>query len=250
MPDRAAPDPVPAPHSMSRPQLVYLWLTAVFVTALLVANIVGSKFFHFGTVAIGPLEVHVEHSVGMFAFPVTFLLTDLLNEYYGKRGARRATYVGLAMSLLAFALIRLGVHAPPAPPGRTFVDEAMFDTVLGASGTMILASMVAYLVGQLTDITAFGIMKRLTGGRMVWFRATGSTVLSQFVDSLCIMSVLYYFQTRADGTPPDLAFTLTAALKGYLIKFSIAVLITPFIYLGRAVMRQWLGLVPLPPERR
>lgn len=237
------------PLSPTPPQRLYLWLASIFITALLVANIVGSKFFHFGTLTLGSTEIFIEHSVGMFAFPVTFLLTDLLNEYYGPKGARRVTLLGLAMSLLAYLFITAGVIAPPAPAGRTFVDEAMFDTVLGASGRMIIASMVAYLAGQLTDIWTFGTMKRLTGGRFVWLRATGSTVISQAVDSLSIMSVLYFFQRLADGTHPDLAFTLIAAAKGYVIKFAIAVGITPLIYVGRWIVRAWFGLEPVPAQK-
>ncbi len=239
----------PDRSALSTPTTIYLWLAAIFVTSLLVANIVGSKFFHFGTIMIGSWEVHIEHSVGMLSFPVTFLLTDLLNEYYGKKGARRVTYIGLAMSLLAFMLIYAGVLAPPAPPGRSFVDETMFVTVLGASGRMIIASMVAYLIGQMVDIFTFAVMKRMTGGRMIWLRATGSTIISQAVDSLCIMTVLYFFQRLADGTHPDIAFTLEAALKGYLIKFTIAVGITPLIYVGRSIMESVFGLTPVPVAR-
>ncbi len=238
------------PYRMNAQQLLYLWLAGIFVTCLLVANIVGSKFFHFGTVSILGWEIHAEHSVGMFSFPVTFLMTDLLNEYYGKRGARRVTYLGLAMSAVAFGFLSLAVHAPPAPPGRTFADESAFDAILGASGRMIIASMIAYTIGQLADISLFGVLKRMTGGRLVWLRATGSTVLSQALDSLAIMSVLYFFQRLADGQRPDLAFTLSAALKGYLIKFSIAVLITPLIYVGRAIVGTVFGLRPIPPEPR
>lgn len=238
------------PQPMAPAQRLYLWLAGLFITALLVANIVGPKFFHFGTLRLGSIEVHIEHSVGMFAFPVTFLLTDLLNEYYGKNGARRVTYLGLAMSLFAFLLIYLGTIAPPAPENRTFVPEEQFDRVLGASGRMIIASMVAYLIGQFTDIAMFAFMKRLTRGRLIWLRATGSTIVSQFVDSLCIMTVLYFFQRLADGERPDLAFTLIAALKGYSIKFGIAVLITPLIYVGRALVQSLFGLAPLPPEPR
>jgi len=231
---------------MSPAQTLYLWLAAIFVTSLLVANIVRSKFFHFGSVAILGTEIYIEHSVGMFAFPMTFLLTDLLNEYFGARGARRVTLIGLGMSAVAFLFIYAAVSAPPAPAGRTFVDEASFGAVLGASGRMIVASMVAYLAGQFTDIWTFGVMKRLTGGRLIWLRATGSTVISQAVDSLAIMGVLYFFQRLADGTKPDLAFTLVAASKGYLIKFSIAVGITPLIYVGRWIIRAWFGLEPAP----
>lgn len=241
----ARPDPTAPPYPLSRQQVVYVWLTGFFVTALLIANIVGSKFFSFGTLALGGTTINIGHSVGMLSFPLTFLLTDLLNEYYGKRGARRVTYVGLAASALAFVLLWVSTEAPPAPPGQTFVDETMFDTVLGASGVMIFASMVAYLIGQLTDIAAFRFMKRLTAGKYLWLRATGSTVISQMVDSLAIMLVLYFNARLASGDAPDLGFTITEALKGYSIKFCIAVLMTPLIYLGRGVMSSAFGLRPL-----
>lgn len=237
---------VPAdPSALDIRAKVYLWLTAVFVTALLLANIVGVKVFAIPMRLPLVGEFTVEHTIGMLPFPITFLLTDLLNEYYGKRGARRVTYVGLAASALAFVLLWVSTEAPPAPPGQTFVDETMFDTVLGASGVMIFASMVAYLIGQLTDIAAFRFMKRLTAGKYLWLRATGSTVISQMVDSLAIMLVLYFNARLASGDAPDLGFTITEALKGYSIKFCIAVLMTPLIYLGRGVMSSAFGLRPL-----
>lgn len=238
------------PPTLDRGQMFYLWLTSVFVTSLLVANIVGSKFFHFGTLSLGGIEFRIEHSVGMFAFPITFLLTDLLNEYYGPKAARRVTAIGLVMSALAFVLIFAATNAPAAPEGRTFIDEGKFDAVLSASGVMIFASMMAYMCSQLTDIFTFGLFKRLTGGKLVWLRTTGSTVISQAVDSLAIMTVLYLTQTLADGTPPSLEFALAAALKGYLIKFSIAVAITPLVYAGRAVVSRFIGLQPLPVAAR
>jgi len=232
----------------SRAQLLYIWLTAIFVTCLLLANIVGSKFFSFGTVNIGGVELHIEHSVGMFAFPITFLLTDLLNEYFGKRGARRVTYIGLFMSLLAFGFLLLATNAPPAPANRTYVPEDQFDRVLSGSSAMILASMVAYLCGQFTDIWAFRFFKRLTGDKLLWLRATGSTVISQAVDSTAIMTVLYLTSTLANGMAPDLAFTLEAAAKGYAIKFFIALLTTPFIYILRGAVERLFGLRPAPMD--
>lgn len=246
LPTDPTPDPLHTPYAMSRPQVLYLWLTGLFVTCLVVANTVGSKFFHFGSVSLFGTEIYIEHSVGMFAFPVTFLLTDLLNEYYGPRGVRRVTFIGLAMSLVAFGLYYAAVHAPPAPAGRTFVDDAAFNAVIGSGGRMIIASMVAYMIGQLTDIVMFQGMKRLTRGRLLWLRATGSTIISQAVDSLSIMTVLYFFSRLADGTHPDLAFTLIGAFKGYLIKFGIAVLITPLLYVGRTVAERGFGLTPMP----
>ena len=241
---------VAAPPSLARPQLLYLWLVSLFVTCLLIANIVGSKFFSFGSVNLFGTEIFIEHSVGMFCFPVTFLLTDLLNEYYGPKGARRATLIGLAMSMVALAFITLATSAPPAPETRTFVPEAQFDRVLSNSTVMIFASMIAYVVGQLTDIFTFQAAKRLTGGKLLWLRATGSTVISQAVDSLAIMTVIVFSSQLADGSSTGWGFALVAALKGYLIKFSIAVSITPLLYLGRSVVEGVTGLRPLPAESR
>lgn len=230
---------------------LYLWLAGFFVTSLIIANIIGSKFFYFGDVfTIGSWTLRIEHSIGMLPFPITFLLTDLLNEYYGKRGARRVTYLGLALSAYAFGLIWLARAVPEAPPGRTFVDEGMFDTVLGTSGVMIIASLAAYTVGQLCDIAVFGLIKRLTGGRMLWLRATGSTVVSQFLDSLTISFVLLYFAPLASGEQASFGFALETAAKGYALKFVIAIAMTPLIYLGHGLLSRVFGLTPVAADAR
>jgi uncharacterized integral membrane protein (TIGR00697 family) len=230
---------------------VYLWLTGLFVTALLVADITGSKFFHFGLFTINlPLigsYNFVTHSVGMFAFPITFLLTDLVNEYYGKRGARRLTYIGLAMSGIAFILIYLGRCAPTSDispiPGPTF------DAVFGMSNRLYIASLTAYFVGQMCDIWTFGLIKRATGGRLVWLRATGSTIISQAIDSFLVTSILFASttnpKTQTDYTWHEIIET---AATGYLLKFVIAIGLTPIIYLGRWMLREWFGMTPVSAD--
>jgi len=227
----------------SRAQLLYIWLTAIFVTCLLLANIVGSKFFSFGTVNIGGVELHIEHSVGMFAFPITFLLTDLVNEYYGKKGARRLTYLGLAMSGFAFLLIFAGRKVPVSEISP--VSQASFDAVFAMSNRLYIASLTAYFVGQMCDIWVFGQLKRLTRGKLVWLRSTGSTVVSQMIDSLLVTSILF-----ASTTNPKTGVDYTAheiietAATGYLLKFLIAISLTPIIYTGRWFIRERFGMLP------
>ncbi len=245
-----APEPKPnAPERMPFRDVIYLWLAGVFVTSLIVANLIGSKFFFFGEIPLLGYSILVEHSVGMFAFPVTFLLTDLINEYYGKRGARRITWVGLGMSVYVYLMLWLAREAPAAPADRTYVDEGMFDAVFGASRWLIVASLTAYLVGQMCDIFLFGVLKKLTRGRMIWLRATGSTVVSQFVDSLVISFVLMSMQPLADGSRASVGFMFETAVKGYALKAIVAVAVTPLIYLGHAILKRGLGLKPAPIEK-
>jgi uncharacterized integral membrane protein (TIGR00697 family) len=240
------PDPLHTPYVMSVQQKLYLWVSGFFVTALIIANLVGAKFFHFGSVHLFGFELRIEHSVGMFAFPFTFLLTDLLNEYYGTKGARRVTFVGLGTSVFALGLISLARIAPAAPEGRTFVREEAFQAVFATGGIMIVASLTAYVLGQLTDIWVFHLLKKVTSGRLLWLRATGSTVVSQAIDSLTISLVLGYGSMLADGTKASLPFMLETAAKGYALKFAIALAITPLIYVGHGVMERVFGLRALP----
>ncbi len=238
------PDPLHPPYALSVPQRVYVWLAGFFIASLLVADIVGIKLFK-----LGP----VEHTCGMLTFPVTFLLTDLMNEYYGKKGARRVTWLGLAMGLYVFVVLNVA-QAMPYLPAPYNVSQESFDAVFGSAKVMYVASLCAYLVGQLSDIALFGFFKRLTGGRYIWLRATGSTVISQMIDSF-IVSLLAFKVGRevfADPSSPPAPFVdiLKIAATGYVLKFFIAIGLTPVIYLGHAVLRSGFGLVPLPPEQR
>ncbi len=225
---------------------LYLWMSAVFVTSLLLANILGVKLFRFELFG-GSLPV--EHTVGMLPFPITFLLTDLLNEYYGKKAARRVTYVAFAMGALAFVLIYIGRFMPIREGIPGTADARSFEVIFGASALMYIASIVAFLCGSLLDIYLFGLFKRLTRGRMVWLRATGSTVVSQLFDSFVVTFMFFIvLQELTGGEAADVRFVAATALTGYVLKFVIAVALTPLIYLGRWFIRERFGLRPMPPE--
>lgn len=229
---------------------VYIWLGGVFITCLLLANILGVKLFSFAVdwPIIGAFKI--EHTVGMLTFPITFLLTDLLNEYYGKAAARRITYVGFAMGLLAFALIYIARKIPILTGIPGTATEDAFENIFGAASLMYLASMVAFLLGSLLDIFLFGVFKRLTGDRLVWFRATGSTVVSQLFDSFIVTFVFFQvLPVLTGGQPTDFGFVLRTAATGYILKFFISVLLTPGIYAGRWMLREWFGLTPVPAAK-
>lgn len=236
------------PHALSVQQQVYLWLSGVFVTCFLVANVIGVKLFSFEVPLLGNLKV--EHTVGMLPFPVTFLLTDLLNEYFGKRAARRVTYVAFAMGFLAFVFFSVGRVMPikTGIPG-TATQEA-FDNIFGSATLMYIASLGAFLIGSLLDIWLFSTFKRWTGGRMIWLRATGSTVVSQLVDSFAVTFLFFMILPALLGNETaGTGFIVTTALTGYVLKFVIAVALTPGIYLGRWLLSSLFGLRSIPASR-
>jgi queuosine precursor transporter len=240
--------------TLSRAQLVYLWLTVVFVASLLVADVLGVKLFRipFGFAFSVPWQDAsidaIQHTCGMLTFPITFLITDLVNEFYGKRAARRIVWIGFAAGGFAFLVINVALAMPHWEVPFNIASQS-FDDVFSSSRIMYVASLSAYLVGSFSDIAIFGWLKRLTGGKRVWLRATGSTVVSQAIDSFIVtwlaFSVARHALSSGVAAMPFDEVLKTAA-TGYLLKFAIALGLTPVIYLGRWVMRTRLGLVPLP----
>lgn len=211
---------------------LYVVLTAVFVTCLVLGDVTGGKNF---ATPFGPV------SVGMTLFPVTFLLTDVVNDYYGRKGARFVTLVGAGMATLAYVALVVTTALPIA--ADTYFEQGEYAKIFGGSARLFLASILAYLVGQLLDIYIFQFWKRITGSRHLWLRATGSTVLSQLADTLLINFV---FWGGVAGWPADRIGA--KALREYLIKVAIAVLLTPALYALHALVTRRLGLVPAPPE--
>lgn len=235
------------PPSFDVRAVLFVWLSAVFVTCLLMANVLGVKLFRVD-VELGPLgTIPVEHTVGLLPFPITFLLTDLLNEYYGKRAARQVAILAFCMALLAYGLIAMARAFPILEGIPGTADAANFEAIFGASSLMYIASVVAFLIGSLIDISLFSVFKRATGGRLVWLRTTGSTVVSQLFDSFVVTFMFFVvLQSLTGGTPADLGFVFGTALTGYILKFFIAVAMTPIIYAGRWFISTHFGLQPVP----
>lgn len=202
---------------MDRKQVLYLWLAGLFVTALVVGDLIGGRFFHIG-------DVHL--SGGMLLFPLTFVLTDVINEFYGPLGARRITYLGLGCATFAFLIISIILALPPSNKGT---DPTMVAAVLGTSRRLFLASLTAYFLGQLSDIAIFAVLRRITGHRMIWLRATGSTLISQALDTLVVNFGLL-MGTETVGS------ILTIVGHSYVVKILFAVGLTPVIYAAHALI--------------
>lgn len=219
---------------------LFVTLVAVFVTCLVVGDIIGGKLTSFEL--FGREWVF---SVGQLAFPVTFILTDILNEFYGRKVVRRVTYLAFFMVGLTFGLIYLSAAMPWAPftlaSDWTGVSPKEFEIVFTQATEIQVASMIAFLIGNLTDISVFFLIKRLTGNRMLWLRATGSTAVSQLIDTIVISGIVWHDKVTFDEH-------VTIVLTSYAVKLTAAIVVTPIIYALHELIEKKYGIPPAPPE--
>lgn len=203
----------------------YMALGALFIAALVVCNLVSNKFVEidlgFKTFVI---------SVGILPYPLTFLVTDLLSEFYGKRRTDYVVYSGFAALLLVLLVIWLGGIWPALPFSK--VNDEAYGMVFGNSVRVIVASMAAYLVAQLVDVRLFHFWKRLTRGKHLWVRNNFSTMLSQGVDSILVILILF---VGVLPTPTLIEYIGDA----WLFKILMAALDTPFMYAGVWLYRRF-----------
>lgn len=234
-------------------QKLYVILTATFVSCLLLGDVIGGKtvstFNIFGH-DLGPI------SVGIIPFPVTFLLTDVVNDFYGRKGARFLTLVGFGMALLAYVLLQVTTALPVHE--STYFTQPEYAKIFGGSAQLFIASMIAYLIGQFLDIHVFQFWKALTQSRHLWLRATGSTLFSQIVDTVVINLVFWLWTASADPhsflgkmSPEDrYSWIFQKIGREYFIKVLVAVLLTPWVYAIHAVIVKWLKIQPETHESR
>lgn len=219
-------------------QKLFFVLGATFLTCFLVGDILGGKL-----VQTEFLGMSFTTTVGMVPFPVTFLLTDVLNEFYGKKPARFVTLVGFAMAILAFVIIYIAGAIPIAPvtraPDWAGVNESSFNNVFMGSQRMLLASLCAFLVSQLVDIWVFNFLKKLSGSRFLWLRATGSTLVSQGIDTVVINCAAWVGVMSG-------AQILNVIVSAYGLKMLLAIGLTPLIYVCHGLLVRGLGIQPLP----
>jgi len=215
---------------------IYLYLGALFITSLVVSNLIFQKFFFwkpFGDITVfgAPL---FELSVGILPYPITFLITDLISEVFGKKKANQVVTAGIFASVFSMAIIFLA-NDVPAIPSSPIGDET-FTEVFGLSPLGVLASMLAYLFAQYIDISIYHFWKRLTKGRLLWLRNNFSTFSSQLVDTVTVVGLLCIFGVL----PWDKFYGLV--ISGFIFKIFIAFLDTPLLYLFVYLLRKRFNL--------
>lgn len=242
-----------------RPSRLFIILAGFFVANALVAELIGVKIFALeDTLGLAPWNFNLfgevgalQFSAGVLLWPVVFVMTDLLNEYYGKRGVQLLSYLTVGLILYAFVMLYLAIQLAPAgwwveqSVKRGVPDsQAAFAVTFGQSLFIIVGSVLAFLLAQLTDVLVFRRIRRATGDKWLWLRATGSTFVSQLVDSLVVLYVAFRLGPELLGgyiEPWPWSRLLAVATVQYSFKFTAAIIMTPVIYWVHDLIDRYLG---------
>jgi uncharacterized integral membrane protein (TIGR00697 family) len=237
---------------------LFLLLGGFFVTNALVAEFVGVKIFSvertFGLEPsnwsiLGIEGLGLNMTAGAILWPIVFVMTDVINEYFGKRGVRVLSYFTVVLILYAFAMVFFAIKLAPdgwwqnlsglneEDPSKSLSNmQLAFSKIYGQGLWIIIGSIIAFLVGQIVDVLVFHKIRKWTGEKKIWLRATGSTLVSQFIDSFVVLFIAFYI-----GADWDLIRVMVIAMVGYTYKFSMAILLTPLIYLAHHIIDSYLG---------
>ncbi|MBK1708670.1 queuosine precursor transporter [Marichromatium gracile] len=238
--------------TFDRSTKLFVVLGGFFVCNALIAELLGVKIFALEpTLGIAPLDWELfgqsgslNFTAGVLLWPVVFVMTDIINEYFGRRGVRLLSYLTVALILYTFVFAYLAILLAPAEwwvgiqSARGVPDmQAAFAVIFGQGMWIIAGSVIAFLIGQLIDVTIFHRIRRATGPRWVWARATGSTLVSQLIDSFVVLYIAFVLGPQRWS----LELFLAVGTVNYLYKFVVAVALTPVIYLVRALIERYLG---------
>lgn len=242
-----------------RPSRLFIILAGFFVANALVAELIGVKIFALeDTLGIEPWNFNLfgevgalQFSAGVLLWPIVFVMTDLLNEYYGQRGVRLLSYLTVGLIIYAFLMIFAAIQLVPADwwvaqsvSNGVPDSQAAFRVTFGQGLFIIIGSISAFLLAQLTDVFVFQRIRKSTGERWLWLRATGSTLVSQLVDSFVVLSIAFKFGPELFGgliEPWPWSRILAVATVQYTFKFIMAILMTPAIYLFHDWIDRYLG---------
>lgn len=235
-----------------RPTKLFLGITAFFVANAIIAECIGGKLFSleklFGIrpsdfTIFGQAGLSFNLTCGVLIWPLEFIITDIVNEYFGPKAVRRISYTAVVLIIYAFLMFYGAMKIPPADfwissrqsDGIPNMQDA-FGGIFGQGMWIILGSLAAFLVSQLVDVTVFHKIKKVTGEKMIWLRATGSTLVSQLVDSFVVLFIAFKI-----GNGWSWQLVLAICLLNYLYKFTMAILLTPFIYLIEKQIERYTG---------
>lgn len=232
-------------------KLFYL-LGAFFIANALLAEFIGVKIFSLETsLGLKPLNLTIlgidnlsfNLTAGVLLWPIVFVMTDIINEYFGIKGVRFLSFTAAVLIAYAFLMVYFAIGLEPASfwiernTNLGIVNmHIAFNTIFGQGLWIIVGSLTAFLVGQFVDVIVFHYFKSITGSKKIWLRATGSTLVSQLVDSFVVLFIAFYL-----GAGWDLKLVLVIGLVNYIYKFLIAIIVTPLLYILHSVIDKYLG---------
>lgn len=209
---------------------IYLILASVFIVSLVVSNLIFQKFFTWDFFGIYTFEI----SVGILPYPITFLVTDIISEIYGRKRANQVVVTGIFASAFSLIIISAADFVPAT--SWSPIDNTVFHQVFGLSGVAVFASMMAYLIAQFIDIRIYHFWKKKTQGRHLWLRNNFSTISSQFLDTFSVLFLLCSFKVI------DWKLFGGLLLAGFLYKLLVALLDTPLLYVCVYAFRKQFNL--------
>ena len=225
-------------YTINKSQWLFVFLAGLFITNAVTAELISNKLIEiplninfFGN-ELGPFVT----IVGILPWPIVFLLTDLLNEFYGYKAIKRLSWITAILIAYCFIIVGLAIQIPAYEiEGSSLSDDYSFNKVFGQAQMVIVGSICAFLVSQLLDAVLFKWIKSKTGSRYIWLRSTGSTVVSQLIDSYIVLYIGFVL-------PGSLTFSdfMTIAPTNYILKLIIAILLTPLIYLGHFLIKKFV----------
>ena len=231
---------------------LFMFLGGFFIANAIIAEVIGVKIFAFeGTFGLEPFNWNLFGQVGSLNFtagvllwPVVFIMTDIINEYFGRKGVRFLSFLAVGLISYAFLMVYAAIALTPADWGVGSFSEsgvpdmqAAFKNIFGQGLWIIVGSLVAFLIGQITDVLVFHRIKKATGEKYVWLRATGSTLVSQFIDSFVVLYIAFVL----GPANWEISLFLAVGTVNYIYKFIMAIALTPVIYVAHSMIDRFLG---------
>ena len=243
------------PLAQHRKTTLFIVLSGVFLTNAIIAELMGIKIFSAeGTLGLPPAQIpllgdfvlDMNLSAGVVIWPVVFITTDIINEYYGQRGVRMISFFTVACISYVFIVIYIVTQLTPADfwlkvngeddAGNPFDINFAFNKVYSQGLGIIIGSLVAFLIGQLLDVVVFHRLRRMTGSGKIWLRATGSTLVSQLIDSYVVLFIAFYVFGKW-----SIQQVVAVGIVNYTYKFVVAIAVTPLLYVAHYVIDRYLG---------
>lgn len=238
---------------------LFIILSGIFLTNAIIAELIGVKIFSLeqtfgfnpaGIPLLGGQILDFNLTAGVVLWPVVFLTTDVINEYFGKEGVKKISILTASLIAYGFIVIYLATLLAPADfwlkiiekdnQGNQFNINYAFAIIFRQGTRIIFASLIAFLISQLLDVYIFQKLRKITKGKMIWLRATGSTLVSQLIDSYVVLFLAFYF-LAPEGSKWPVAQVISVGVINYIYKFIVAVTLTPLIYLAHYLIDSYLG---------